>query len=95
MAQAVPVRVRPSAPSQLFNSPWRRVCPLNPRALDPQKSYAVFASAGTGKTWLLVARLLRLLLAGAQPETILAITFTRKAAAEIQQRLVERLQDWW
>ncbi len=61
---------------------------------DPKKSVAVFASAGTGKTWLLVARILRLLLAGAEPDSILAITFTRKAAAEIQQRLTEWLEKW-
>ena len=66
--------------------------PLAPA--DPNKSVAVFASAGTGKTWLLVARILRLLLAGAEPDSILAITFTRKAAAEIQQRLTEKLADW-
>lgn len=66
--------------------------PLAPA--DPNKSVAVFASAGTGKTWLLVARILRLLLAGAESDSILAITFTRKAAAEIQQRLTERLADW-
>ena len=50
--------------------------------------------AGTGKTWLLVARILRLLLAGAEPDSILAITFTRKAAAEIQQCLTEWLEKW-
>ena len=61
---------------------------------DPRKSVAVFASAGTGKTWLLVARILRLLLAGTRPDSILAITFTRKAAAEIQQRLTEWLEEW-
>jgi len=49
------------------------------------------ASAGTGKTWLLVSRLLRLLLHGARAESILAITFTRKAAAEMQSRLADRL----
>lgn len=63
-------------------------------SVDPGKSVAVFASAGTGKTWLLVARILRLLLAGAEPDSILAITFTRKAAAEIQQRLTEKLAHW-
>ena len=66
--------------------------PLVP--VDPRKSFAVFASAGTGKTWLLVARILRLLLAGTPPDSILAITFTRKAAAEIQQKLTERLEEW-
>ncbi|MEO6697740.1 MAG: UvrD-helicase domain-containing protein, partial [Gammaproteobacteria bacterium] len=56
-------------------------------ASDPQRQATVTASAGTGKTWLLVTRLIRLLLAGARPDAILAITFTRKAAAEMQTRL--------
>jgi len=61
------------------------------RAIDPEHSATVSASAGTGKTWLLVSRIIRLLLAGASPNSILAITFTRKAAAEMQSRLNERL----
>ncbi len=60
-------------------------------ASAPHLNATVKASAGVGKTYLLVTRLVRLLLAGAEPDSILAITFTRKAAAEIHTRLAERL----
>jgi len=63
-------------------------------AVNPAQSATVFASAGTGKTWQLVTRLLRLLLADNEPGTILAVTFTRKAAGEMQQRLLQRLSEW-
>jgi ATP-dependent helicase/nuclease subunit A len=62
-------------------------------AADPARNATVPASAGTGKTWLLVTRIVRLLLAGAPAESILAVTFTRKAAAEMQQRVTERLRE--
>ncbi len=62
--------------------------PLNNRiALDPSRCVVVEACAGSGKTWLLVARMMRALLAGARPGEILALTFTRKAAQEMRQRL--------
>ena len=61
--------------------------------VNPAINATVMASAGTGKTWLLVTRLVHLLLSGAQPDSILAITFTRKAAAEMQSRLSERLYE--
>lgn len=59
-------------------------------ACDPSRSVAVEACAGAGKTWMLVSRILRALLDGAAPQDILAITFTKKAAGEMRQRL----QDW-
>jgi len=60
-------------------------------ATRPAVNATVHASAGTGKTYLLVSRLIRLLLAGAEPARILAVTFTRKAATEMLDRLAERL----
>ena len=62
-------------------------------ALDPKRSVVVEACAGSGKTWLLVSRIVRLLLDGAHPAQILAITFTRKAAQEMQARLQLWLRD--
>jgi len=61
------------------------------QAANPHHSAIVKASAGVGKTYLLVTRLIRLLLLDVRPDAILAITFTRKAAAEMQSRLFERL----
>ena len=63
----------------------------NKIALDPKHSVVVEACAGSGKTWLLVSRIVRLLLDGVQPGEILAITFTRRAAQEMQARLHEWL----
>src|SRR6185312_7358781 len=63
-------------------------------ASDPSASAWVSANAGTGKTAVLIKRLLRLLLAGSRPEAILCLTYTKTAAAEMQNRLLERLSDW-
>jgi len=67
---------------------------ISQQASRPEQNATIRASAGTGKTYLLVTRLLRLLLSGAEPSGLLAITFTRKAAAEMQQRLQQRLLEW-
>ncbi len=58
---------------------------------NPHLSVVIEACAGSGKTWLLVSRIVRLLLSGAKPREILAITFTRKAAQEMRGRLDEVL----
>src|SRR5215207_2815694 len=63
-------------------------------ACDPRRSVVVEACAGAGKTWMLVSRILRALLDGAEPHEILAITFTRKAAGEMRARLDEWLTEF-
>ena len=63
-------------------------------AADPSAHAALSASAGTGKTQVLTARVLRLLLQGAQPESILCLTFTKAAAAEMANRIGARLAAW-
>jgi ATP-dependent helicase/nuclease subunit A len=61
------------------------------RAVDPRVNVALEASAGTGKTKVLVDRYVNLLKEGVDPSNVLAITFTRKAAAEMRQRVVAML----
>ena len=62
-------------------------------AVDPRHNVVLEASAGTGKTTVLVSRYLNLLKAGVEPANILALTFTRKAAAEMRERIVGELRD--
>ena len=63
-------------------------------AADPGVHASLSASAGTGKTQVLTARVLRLLLTGAAPESILCLTFTKAAAAEMANRIGARLATW-
>src|SRR4028118_644408 len=71
--------------------------PLQPdqaRAAEPSAHATLSASAGTGKTQVLTARVLRLLLQGVRPETILCLTFTKAGAAEMANRIGARLASW-
>lgn len=63
-------------------------------ASDPKRTIWVSANAGSGKTQVLVDRVVRLMLDGAEPETILCLTFTKAAAAEMKNRLFKHLSTW-
>ena len=77
-----------------------RLKPLDPLfekqrlASEPGELIWLSASAGTGKTHVLTARVLRLLLSGAAPESILCLTFTKAGAAEMAERIHRRLARW-
>jgi ATP-dependent helicase/nuclease subunit A len=78
----------------------RRLKPFHPlegaqaAASDPLVHAALSASAGTGKTHVLTSRVLRLLLRGTAPSAILCLTFTKAGAAEMANRIGERLAHW-
>ena len=61
-------------------------------AVDPRHNVVLEASAGTGKTTVLVRRYVNLITAGVDPANVLAITFTRKAAAEMRERIIAELR---
>jgi ATP-dependent helicase/nuclease subunit A len=63
-------------------------------ASNPERSIWVSANAGAGKTKVLVDRVIRLMLSGAEPDTILCLTFTKAAAAEMKARLFGLLGKW-
>ncbi|MCK0531591.1 double-strand break repair helicase AddA [Sphingobium agri] len=64
------------------------------RAASPDAHVWLSASAGTGKTHVLTARVFRLLLQGVRPENILCLTFTKAGAAEMADRIHDRLAAW-
>src|SRR5690242_10023599 len=64
------------------------------RASDPAASAFVSANAGSGKTHVLVQRVIRLLLSGVPPEKILCLTFTKAAAANMAERVFSTLGHW-
>ncbi|KKC37874.1 hypothetical protein WH87_09370 [Devosia epidermidihirudinis] len=64
------------------------------RAADPKWSIWVEANAGSGKTYVLTRRVLRLLLADVAPQTILCLTYTKAAAAEMRRRVAKELAQW-
>src|SRR6201997_5719661 len=63
-------------------------------ASNPSASSFVSANAGSGKTHVLVQRVIRLLLSGVAPEKILCITFTKAAAANMAERVFTTLRPW-
>lgn len=75
-------------------TPFERAERAQRAAADPASSVFVTANAGSGKTKVLIDRVARLLLAGADPAACLCITYTKAAAAEMQRRLFERLGGW-
>ena len=64
------------------------------QAADPTVSAWVSANAGSGKTHVLVQRIIRLMLAGAEPGKILALTYTTAAAANMANRVFKTLAEW-
>ncbi|NOZ33204.1 MAG: UvrD-helicase domain-containing protein, partial [Alphaproteobacteria bacterium] len=63
-------------------------------AASPANNAWVRANAGSGKTFVLTRRVLRLLLAGTPPDEILCLTYTKAAAAEMRTRVAEILAGW-
>lgn len=79
---------------QKLEAERRRTEDLQRDAADPAVSAWVSANAGTGKTHVLTMRVLRLLVEGTPPDRILCLTYTKAAAAEMSQRVFQRLSGW-
>ena len=83
----------------MVNDRGKLVVPVTTRryqaqAADPRRSIWVGANAGSGKTFVLTQRVLRLLLTGVNPQSILCLTYTKAAAAEMRSRVAEKLAEW-
>jgi ATP-dependent helicase/nuclease subunit A len=83
-----------NAPSRNEATARRGASSAQARASDPKCSAWVTANAGSGKTHVLVQRVLRLLLDGAPPSRILSLTFTKSAAANMASRVFKTLALW-
>ena len=86
--------VRGMAKASRPRSSRRAPAPRQQRASDPATSVFVSANAGSGKTYVLVQRVIRLLLNDVPPARILCITFTKAAAANMAERVFSTLGHW-
>jgi ATP-dependent helicase/nuclease subunit A len=94
MGEQLPLPTASHAPSYWIDERLASAEAFYAQACDPRNSVVVEACAGAGKTWMLVSRILRALLDGVPAHEILAITFTRKAAAEMRERLMDWLREF-
>ncbi|WP_425511286.1 double-strand break repair helicase AddA [Sphingobium fontiphilum] len=82
------------APMRSAPTPLQKLAGAQASAASPDHHVWLSASAGTGKTHVLTARVFRLLLKGVAPENILCLTFTKAGAAEMADRIHDRLAAW-
>ena len=82
---------RPGAVSEIDGEAQQHAKQIQQHASDPTGSFWVEANAGTGKTTVLTSRVIRLLLSASAPEKLLCLTYTRAGAAEMENRVRDRL----